>query len=302
MTQLKIPDLGGAHDVEVIEVLVHEGDSVEVEQALIVLETDKASMEIPAESAGVIEKLLVKVGDKVNAGDAMAEISGGSSAAPTVTETPAEPAASAEPEPEPEDESTAAPSGEAESVTIEVPDLGGASDVDVIEVLVRPGDSVDAEQGIIVLETDKASMEIPAGKAGTVEELLVKLGDKVSQGDPMVKLLAQATGSAPLKAAAKAPEKPAGAPAAAKAPEKKPSAPAPAQSAIATQETPASKIHAGPSVRKLAREFGVDLSLVKPSGPKNRILKDDVQAFVKERMNSPVASGGSGTSPWPWRA
>lgn len=294
MTQLKIPDLGGAHDVEVIEVLVHEGDSVEVEQALIVLETDKASMEIPAESAGVIEKLLVKVGDKVNAGDAMAEISGGPSAAPSVAETPAETAASAEPEPEPEDESTAAPSGEAESVTIEVPDLGGASDVDVIEVLVRPGNSVDAEQGIIVLETDKASMEIPAGKAGTVEELLVKLGDKVSQGDPMVKLLAQATGSAPVKAVAKAPEKPAEAPAAAKAPEKKPSAPAPAQSAIATQETPASKIHAGPSVRKLAREFGVDLSLVKPSGPKSRILKDDVQAFVKERMNSPVASGGSG--------
>lgn len=302
MTQLKIPDLGGASDVEVIEVLVSEGDSIEVEQALIVLETDKASMEIPAEQAGTIEKLLIKVGDKVNEGDSMVEISGGSSEAPVAEAAPAEPEVSStqEPEPEAEDESAAEPAGEAESVTVEVPDLGGASDVDVIEILVRVGDTVDAEQGIIVLETDKASMEIPAGKAGTVEELLVKLGDKVSQGDPMVKLLAQSSGSKPAPAAkAPAPEssaKPADKPASDKVSEKPAGT---AQSAIATQETPASKIHAGPAVRKLAREFGVDLSQVKPSGPKGRIIKDDVQAFVKERINSPAASGGSGIPPVP---
>ena len=300
MTQLKIPDLGGASDVEVIEVLVSEGDSIEVEQALIVLETDKASMEIPAEQAGTIERLLIKVGDKVNEGDAMVEISGGSSEAPAAEEAPAEPEASSiqEPEADAEDDDAAEPAGEAESVIVEVPDLGGASDVDVIEVLVRAGDTVDAEQGIIVLETDKASMEIPAGKAGTVEELLVKLGDKVSQGDPMVKLMAESAGAPAAKAAkAPAPEssgKPAEKPA--KAPEK---SAATAQSAIATQETPASKIHAGPAVRKLAREFGVDLSQVKPSGPKGRIIKDDVQAFVKERINSPAASGGSGIPPVP---
>ena len=226
MTQLKIPDLGGASDVEVIEVLVSEGDSIEVEQALIVLETDKASMEIPAEQAGTIEKLLIKVGDKVNEGDVMVEISGGSSEAPAAEAAPAEPESSSnqEPESEAEDESAAELTGEAESVTVEVPDLGGASDVDVIEVLVRAGDTVDAEQGIIVLETDKASMEIPAGKAGTVEELLVKLGDKVSQGDPMVKLLAQSSGSKPAPAAkAPVPEssaKSAGKPATDKTPEK----------------------------------------------------------------------------------
>lgn len=301
MTQLKIPDLGGASDVEVIEVLVSEGDSIEVEQALIVLETDKASMEIPAEQAGTIEKLMIKVGDKVNEGDAMVEISGGSSEAPAADEASAEPEASStqEPEPESEDDSTAEPAGAAESVTVEVPDLGGASDVDVIEVLVRAGDTVDAEQGIIVLETDKASMEIPAGKAGTVEELLVKMGDKVSQGDPMVKLMAERAG-APAAKAERAPASESTKPATNTAPAKAPEKPAaPTQSAVATQETPASKIHAGPAVRKLAREFGVDLSQVKPSGPKGRIIKDDVQAFVKERINSPAASGGSGIPPVP---
>ena len=291
MTTLKIPDLGGASNVEVIEVLISEGDSIEQEQALIVLETDKASMEIPADTAGTVTRLMIKVGDKVNEGDAFAELEAGaantadSSPADSSEETPEEtPAPLVADAPE----ATEAPAAEATSVTVAVPDLGGASDVDVIEVSVRVGETIDAEQSVITLETDKASMEIPAGVAGVVEEILVKLGGKVNEGDPMVVVRGVASGTAPAE---QKPAEPGTPPA--PAPEK-PAAAVSAPSGSVVRDTPASKVHAGPAVRKLAREFGVDLTLVKGSGPKDRILKEDIQAFVKERVKGPAAAGGAG--------
>ncbi len=303
MTTLKIPDLGGSSNVEVIEVLVSEGDSVEKEQALIVLETDKATMEIPAEEEGTVTAVLVKVGDKVSQGDDFLELdsasSGDSSAQSSDSddsESNSDTASEAETSDEPAESKDAAGSGE--SKTIPIPDLGGSKDVEVIEVSVRVGEEVDEEQSVITLETDKASMEIPAGVAGTVEEILIKMGDKVSEGDPMVVVKTAAT--------AKQESKPAPASSSESKDKKSESAPAstasqstpaksnaaPATSAVAA--SPSKQVHAGPAVRKIAREFGVDLALVAGSGPKGRVLKEDVQAFVKERVNGPATAGGTG--------
>ena len=309
MTTLKIPDLGGSSNVEVIEVLVSEGDSVEKEQALIVLETDKATMEIPAEDEGTVTGVLVKVGDKVSQGDDFIELKAASTSedsntsSDSVNEDSEAPGDDAAPEAGDTDEpaQNSAPANGSESKTIPVPDLGGSKDVEVIEVSVRVGEEVDEEQSVITLETDKASMEIPAGVAGKVEEILVKMGDKVSEGDPMV-VIKTAASAAPKQDSKATPasaessnsaNKPDAA-AAPSAPETSPakSQAAPASSAVAS--SPSKQIHAGPAVRKIAREFGVDLALVAGSGPKGRVLKEDVQAFVKERVNGPATTGGSG--------
>lgn len=303
MTTLKIPDLGGSSNVEVIEVLVSEGDSVEKEQALIVLETDKATMEIPAEEEGTVTGVLVKVGDKVSQGDDFLELdsasSGDSSAQSSDgddSDSNADTASEAETSDEPAESKEAAGSGE--SKTIPIPDLGGSKDVEVIEVSVRVGEEVDEEQSVITLETDKASMEIPAGVAGTVEEILIKMGDKVSEGDPMVVVKTAATAKqeskpAPASSSESKDKKPESALAstASQATPAKSNA-APAMSAVAA--SPSKQVHAGPAVRKVAREFGVDLALVAGSGPKGRVLKEDVQAFVKERVNGPASAGGTG--------
>ena len=303
MTTLKIPDLGGSSNVEVIEVLVSEGDSVEKEQALIVLETDKATMEIPAEEEGTVTGVLVKVGDKVSQGDDFLELdsasSGDSSAQSSDSddsESNSDTASEAETSDEPAESKEAAGSGE--SKTIPIPDLGGSKDVEVIEVSVRVGEEVDEEQSVITLETDKASMEIPAGVAGTVEEILIKMGDKVSEGDPMVVVKTAATAKqeskpAPASSSESKDKKPESAPAstASQSTPAKSNA-APAMSAVAA--SPSKQVHAGPAVRKIAREFGVDLALVAGSGPKGRVLKEDVQAFVKERVNGPATAGGTG--------
>ncbi len=309
MTTLKIPDLGGSSNVEVIEVLVSEGDSVEKEQALIVLETDKATMEIPAEDEGTVTGVLVKVGDKVSQDDDFIELKAASTSedsntsSDSVNEDSEAPGDDAAPEAGDTDEpaQNSAPANGSESKTIPVPDLGGSKDVEVIEVSVRVGEEVDEEQSVITLETDKASMEIPAGVAGKVEEILVKMGDKVSEGDPMV-VIKTAASAAPKQDSKATPasaessnsaNKPdsAAAPSASEATSAKSQA-APASSAVAS--SPSKQIHAGPAVRKIAREFGVDLALVAGSGPKGRVLKEDVQAFVKERVNGPAATGGSG--------
>lgn len=303
MTTLKIPDLGGSSNVEVIEVLVSEGDSVEKEQALIVLETDKATMEIPAEEEGTVTGVLVKVGDKVSQGDDFLELdsasSGDSSAQSSDSddsESNSDTASEAETSDEPAESKEAAGSGE--SKTIPIPDLGGSKDVEVIEVSVRVGEEIDEEQSVITLETDKASMEIPAGVAGTVEEILIKMGDKVSEGDPMVVVKTAATAKqeskpAPASSSESKDKKPESAPAstASQSTPAKSNA-APAMSAVAA--SPSKQVHAGPAVRKIAREFGVDLALVAGSGPKGRVLKEDVQAFVKERVNGPATAGGTG--------
>ncbi|WP_370217294.1 dihydrolipoyllysine-residue acetyltransferase [Thalassolituus sp.] len=316
MTTLKIPDLGGSSNVEVIEVLVNAGDSVKQEQALIVLETDKATMEIPAETAGTVSNVLIKVGDKVSQGDEFIELSGDTASPDNqaqsgqgADEQGADEQSEAQDEVEKADETTQPASepskqGEATSVTVSIPDLGGSKDVEVIEVSVRAGEDIDGEQTIITLETDKASMEIPAGVSGTVEEILVKMGDKVSEGDPMVVVK---TAADTLSSAASSPESSsqstsasASMPTASTSTATTPPTTAPiAASGANAQATgnvssPSKHIHAGPAVRKLAREFGVDLAVVPGSGPKGRVVKEDVQAFVKERVNGPVAAGGSG--------
>lgn len=288
-TQITIPDLGGASDVEVIELCVAPGDTVAEGDSLIVLETDKASMEIPAPQAGVIKAFHVSEGSTCNVGDLLADMEAeGTAAAEPVAEAPA---AVAESEPVVEAES--APAAEAATVVsaeidMLVPDLGGASDVEIIEVAVAEGDEVAEGDTIVVVETDKASMEIPASASGTIVSLKVSEGSKVSQGDLMAVI--KGAVSAPVavvEPAAPAPavEKPASAATAAPAPAVQ--APAPA---VAPAANTSGKVHAGPAVRMLARELGADLTLVSGSGPKGRILKEDVHAYVKQRLSAPVAA------------
>ncbi len=285
VNDIVVPDLGDFSDVEIIEVLVKPGDRVEREDGLITLETDKATMDVPASEAGVIESITVSVGDRVSSGSVIGKLSvegvgtesSGSdedseSAAvgDTVVTRPAISEAQVA-----EDAGGAAPAGKQ---TLTVPDIGDFTDVDVIEVHVSAGDTVALEDPLITLETDKATMDVPAEVAGRIVDVLVGVGDKVSQGTPLAVVEAEA--AAP---AAEAPARPA--PAA--APQAAPEAPAPAAQPSSRAELPAireagfSKAHASPSVRKLARELGVDLSRVKGSGVKNRILHDDVKAFVK---------------------
>jgi pyruvate dehydrogenase E2 component (dihydrolipoamide acetyltransferase) len=299
MIELKVPDIGDFKDVEVIEVLVSPGDEVKAEQSLITIESDKASMEIPATAGGTIKELKVKVGDKINEGTviATAEEAGGGASSPK----PAEQAAAEDTKKAVPSEATAAPEAAAAgkappppaaapsgggSTDIAVPDIGDFKDVEVIEVLVKVGDTVTAEQSLITVESDKASMEIPSSGAGTIKELKVKVGDKINKGDVIAVLDGGGTASAPAPAPAAsgpAPTQavaPAPAPVTAKA--EAPAAPAPATS----DQTLA---HASPSVRKFARELGVDLNLVKGSGPKSRVTQEDVQGFVKAAL----AGGGA---------
>jgi pyruvate dehydrogenase E2 component (dihydrolipoamide acetyltransferase) len=290
--EVVVPDLGDFADVEVIEVLVKPGDSVTAEQGLITLETDKATMDIPSPAAGKITAVKVKTGDRVSAGSVIATLE--SAGAPKAA------AAAAATDPRPEEDRTvrqprlerrspAADGGEPRVVT--VPDLGDFSGVEIIDVLVRRGDEVAAEQGIVTLETDKASMDVPAPEAGRVLELKVAVGDKVSSGDPL--LVLRPSGKPSTTTPADAPAKP-DAQAPPSAPSAKPAAPrtaAPARSAVSSAPTSFGEAHASPSVRKLARELGVELGRVRGSGMKGRVTFEDVKAFVKEVMRDGPAAG-----------
>ena len=282
MSQVVVPDIGDFKEVEVIEILVKPGDAVAKEQSLITLESDKATMEIPSPSDGVVKALKIKVGDKVSKGALILELDA------------KEKAASAE-KPKPADRPGSGSNGD--SITVPVPDIGDFKEVEVIEVLVKPGDAVAKEQSLITLESDKATMEIPAPSAGTVKELKIKVGDKVSKGMPILVLAAGAAGPAPAP-------KPAAAEASKSAPSRPvpataPAAPAPAAAAARAApreaEDGGAKPHASPSVRKFARELGVELGQVRGSGPKGRVLHEDVQAFVKGALAgkaAPAARGG----------
>jgi pyruvate dehydrogenase E2 component (dihydrolipoamide acetyltransferase) len=288
-----IPDLSGASDVDVIEVLVKVGDSVSEGDSLITLETDKASMEVPSSATGVIKSISIKEGDKVNEGDLLLELEvagsapAAAAAAPVAESAPAASAAAP----------AAAPvvAGGVEKVLI--PDLSGATDVDVIEVMVKVGDTIAEGDGLIALETDKASMEVPAPKGGVIKSLLIKEGDKVNEGDLLIEL--EVVGSAPV--AAPAPVAAATAPAAPAAPAAAPAkaAAAPVADLVALDQRNKSA-HAGPAVRAIAREFGVDLAKVPGTGRKGRIIKQDVQNYVKgalQKLESAPAgavTGGSG--------
>ncbi|MGJ8690235.1 MAG: dihydrolipoyllysine-residue acetyltransferase [Gammaproteobacteria bacterium] len=292
---IKVPNLGDSQDVEVIEILVEEGQTVSENDSLMVLESDKAAMEIPSPKSGVIKSISIKLGDQVSEGDEIVimEIEGAAEEAAPAPEpeakqesAPAEKASAPEP----------APSAASSSVeTIEVPDIGGDSDVEVIEIHVAVGDNINEEDALITLESDKAAMEIPAPKGGEVKALNLKVGDKVSKGSAILELLV--SGSAPA-AQAKSESAPAPAPApapAAQAPSpQKASTPAPAAAAPVAAEatTDNANVYAGPAVRKLARELGVALAQVTGSGAKNRILKEDIHGFVKARLQAPAAGAG----------
>lgn len=289
---IKVPDIGGSEGVEVIEISVAVGDVIALEDSIVVLETDKASMEIPASAAGKVTAIKVKVGDKVSEGALLIEVEAeGAGEAPAAESKPAvEPAAqpaAAAPAP------AAAPAATAEQ-PITVPDIGGSEGVEVIEIIVKAGDEVAEGDSLIVLETDKASMEIPSPAAGKIVSISLKVGDKVSQGSAIGVIAAAGAAPAATPVAA-APAAAAPAPAAAKAE----AAPAPAKAAAATEEVAQTgDVYAGPAVRKLARQLGVDLGKVSGSGPRGRLQKDDVRGYVKPivvaaQSGAPVG-GGSG--------
>jgi pyruvate dehydrogenase E2 component (dihydrolipoamide acetyltransferase) len=297
---IRVPDIGSGEG-EIIELFVKVGDRIEADQSLLTLESDKASMEIPAPKAGVIKELKVKLGDRLKEGDELLVLEAeGATAAPEAPAAAAPAQAAAAPAPAAEAAPAPAAAPAAASVQdIHVPDIGSSGKAKIIEVLVKVGDTVEADQSLITLESDKASMEIPSPAAGVVEEVLCKLEDEVGTGDLIFKL--KVAGAAP--AAAAAPAKAEAAPAAAPAAATPAAAPAPVATAAAAGSN--AKVHAGPAVRQLAREFGVDLGAVAATGPHGRILKEDVQVYVKAMMQkakeAPAAgaTGGAGIPPIP---
>ncbi|MHC3748540.1 dihydrolipoyllysine-residue acetyltransferase [Stutzerimonas stutzeri] len=305
--EIKVPDIGSSGKASVIEIAVKAGDTIAAEQALITLESDKASMEIPSPAAGVIESISVKVGDEVGTGDLILILKGAAPSKPAPGKAPASQAASAPKQKlsEPAAEEPAEAAGESVE-EVRIPDIGSSGSANVIEVMVKAGDSVEADQSLITLESDKASMEIPAPKAGVVESLSIKVGDEAKTGDLILTLKVQGTAPAKKpapKADEAAPQQQAVAPNKQGVPEAKAAAtPAPAVSGPSKAGT---KVHAGPAVRMLAREFGVELTDVPATGPKGRILKEDVQAYVKNMLHkvkqAPAegTTGGAGIPPIP---
>ena len=300
---IKLPDIGG--EGEVIEILVKEGDRVEAEQSLLVLESDKASMEVPSPKAGVIKSLKFKLGDTLKEGDALLELevegATDQAAAPAKQEQkPAAEAPKAQPTAEqPKQAQPAASSIEA----IRIPDIG-STEAKIIEILVSSGDSVEVDQSLLVLESDKASMEIPSPVAGVIESIEAKLEQDVKTGDLIMHIKTEGAASSPAPAAESA--GPAATIETEAAVQPKASTPSEPQSPppVGGPSRDGQKVHAGPAVRKLARELGVELTEVKPSGPRERILKEDVDAFVKQVMQqrkaAPAgAAGGMGIPPVP---
>jgi pyruvate dehydrogenase E2 component (dihydrolipoamide acetyltransferase) len=316
LVEVQVPDIGDFDEVAVIELLVKVGDTVAVEQSLITVESDKASMEIPSSTAGVVKEIKIALGDKVKQGSVVVVVEAAGAAATPVSESKPAPAvaAAAPAAPVSVAPAAAAPVAAAGPVEVRIPDIGDFKDVAVIELLVKVGDTVAVEQSLITVESDKASMEIPSSTAGVVKEITVKLGDTVNIGDLVVVLegmagAAQAPAAAPVAAPVATP---ATAPAAAAA------AAAPAAALAVPAHTPGGTTlglpHASPSVRKYSRELGVPLNEVKGTGPKGRILESDVQSFTRSVMSGAVqtlaaaaqakASGGSdgaglGLIPWP---
>ena len=304
---IKVPDLGGSDNVEIIEVAVSEGDDVNAEDPLITLESDKASMDVPSPHSGKIVSLTVKEGDTVSEGDVIGqmEIAGeGDDTDDADAPEQADESATANQSADAEDDAAEEEggSGEPERKEIRVPDLSGSSEVPIIEIGVAAGDEVDIEDPLITLESDKASMDVPSPFKGKILELTVKEGDTVSEGDVIGYMeVAGAKKAAPKKAAPeKADSKPQSAPSAKQA--SPAGSPSPEAQMAAHKPRDGKLVHAGPAVRMLARELGVDLGLVKPSGPKDRVLKEDVQAYVKQAIANqgkaqaaaPAASGGAG--------
>jgi pyruvate dehydrogenase E2 component (dihydrolipoamide acetyltransferase) len=329
--EVKVPDIGDFTDVPVIEVLVKPGDAVKAEDSLVTLESDKATMDVPSPSAGVVRELRVKVGDKVSQGTAIVVLdANGAAGAAAPASQPAKASAAAPPlEARPSAAHERSPRGEkgladapaegptptppeGASVEVQVPDIGDFTDVPVIEIFVKPGDIVNIDDPLVTLESDKATMDVPSPLAGAIQGVRVAVGDRVSQGSVIATIApsagAPAASARPAAPPAAAPAPSAAAPSAA-APKPAAAVPAPQPTAVADQQSFKSA-HASPSVRKFARELGVDLSRISGSGPKGRILQEDVQRFVKQALASPApqaaaaagAIAGGGTLnllPWP---
>jgi len=322
--EVKVPDIGDYKDIPVIEVLVKAGDTVEKEQSLVTLESDKATMDVPSSAAGTVKEVKVKVGDNVSEGSLIVVLEGaeggaaekpaasqanGAAAAPAPAPAAA-PASAAAPAPAPAPTPTPASSGGGLQ-EVKVPDIGDYKDIPVIEIAVKVGDRVEKEQSLVTLESDKATMDVPSSAAGVVKELKVKIGDTVSEGSVIVVIEAEGGAAAPAPAPAAAPkqavEKPSDAPA---TPSPAPAAPSALAQApvIPAGEGGRHASHASPSVRKFARELGVDVSRVQGTGPKGRITQDDVTAFIKGVMTgqraapaaAPAAGGGGELNLLPW--
>ena len=319
---ITVPDIGGAEGAEVVEVLVAVGDVIEVEQSLIVLESDKASMEIPATSAGKVLELKVAVGDQLSEGDMVlvVEAEGAAAVDDAGPDTSSDTSKSSESEAAAESATESATSGAEPAskppatgggvMTVEIPDIGTDGEVDLVEIAVEVGQAVEEGESLVVLESDKASMEVPAPNAGKITKILVEAGATVSQGTAIVELEVAggaAANAASSEVAATSPvsEKPSSAPtsvppavtpSASAAKATPPSTPA-ADSQVSTSDA---DVYAGPAVRKLAREFGIPLAQVRGSGPRGRILKEDLHEHVKQSLASggqqPAAAAGSGGS------
>jgi pyruvate dehydrogenase E2 component (dihydrolipoamide acetyltransferase) len=298
---VKVPDLGDFNDVPVIEVLVKPGDVVTAEQSLVSLESDKATMDVPSPVAGTVAEVVAKVGDKVSMGTLIARIESGeggkaeaapaNTAAPPAEAEPAKAAAASAPK-------AASPApAKAAAIDITIPDIGDFKDVPVIEVLVKVGDTVEAEQPIVTLESDKASMDVPSPAAGKIAEIVVKVGDKVSMGSVVGKLesggqAAQASSDQDDEADAKEEED------AAEAPDTSPVGPTdlpprPPKAGSGPALPDFSGVFAGPAVRRLARELGLDLNQLKGTGEKGRITREDVKASLARGTGTPAAGGGA---------
>ncbi|MCH8492746.1 MAG: dihydrolipoyllysine-residue acetyltransferase [Idiomarina sp.] len=334
--EVKVPDVGG-ESVEVIEVLVSEGDNVDAEDSLVTVESDKASMDIPAPFAGVVKSLKVKVGDKISEGDLLAlmEAASGDSGDDSSSDADSESAEksadessdssaskksdadSESKEEEPEKEAPKADtkpkksSGGSKVIEVAVPDIGEDGEVEVIEVLVSEGDEISEEDGLITLETDKATMDVPSPQAGKVKSLKVKVGDKVKQGSLVLELEIagedDSAEEAETETASESESKSEASKPAAKEEQAESKSESDSGSRSERREPPVpdhplgrkgkadALVHASPAVRRVAREFGVDLSKVSGTGPKNRVLKQDVQEFVKYELSRPKASSAPST-------
>lgn len=308
INEVTVPDLGDVESVEVIEINVQPGDTVEKEQTWAVVESDKATLEIPSPFDGKVDSVKVSVGDQIKQGDLLGtmEVAGGAAESGAASDADKKDTESTESEAAETSEKPAAKSsggGQEQEITVPVPDIGGAEDVEVIEINVEEGSELQAEDTMIVLESDKATMEVPCPQAGTVTHVLVKVGDKVSEGTDILKLKVQGSAAAsqpeqsesePSKPEPSKSESKPGSSAEKSKPQQSTAASTP--SGAAPSGKSGKPVHAGPAVRRLARELGVDLAEVSATGPKKRILKEDVHEYVKQRMTGQgqAVAGASG--------
>ncbi|GAC1304672.1 MAG: dihydrolipoyllysine-residue acetyltransferase [Vulcanimicrobiaceae bacterium] len=307
---IRVPNIGDFHDVPIVDVLVKPGDVVALEDPLVALESEKATLEVPSPHAGVVRSVAVKVGDKVSEGSALITLDSGAEAAAPAAPEPARPAGPETAAPAAVAAEPAQPTGAAgatQLVELRVPDIGDFSDISVIDVLVAPGDRIEIETSLVTLESEKAAMDVPASASGTIRELKVKVGDRVSQGTLVAMLeTSVVTPAPPPVAPAPVPVPARNGAAAVESPQ--PSAPrveAPKPDARVERDSTSGLVHASPAIRRFARELGVDLRGVRGSGPHARVTREDVQRFVKTALAAPQAGArpGPGSVPFdlpPW--